>query len=154
MSRDRAEEIIVRVQEILQTLAAAESETHYVWRDRIAFDEDTELPAYVVMDGGEERKRATTDRQGFNIMELVPPIFYVPRPTENQLNVGVGPSISARRRKIIKAIKLDGKLQDICTADGWVEYFRTQTDMDVGMEVEGHIRVEFGFGYPLDFRKL
>jgi hypothetical protein len=154
MSRDKYEDIVVRIEQILTTLAAAEEETTHVWRDRIAFDENDDLPAYLVLDGSEERKMATTDKQGFNIMEVTPPIFYIPKPTENHLNLGVGPKISARRTAIIKAIKSDGELQQICGANGYIEYIRTQTDMDVGLEVEGHIRVEFAFGYALNFSKL
>ncbi len=147
---DTRELILVRIKAVLTTLAGDDI---FVWRDRAEFD-DTELPAYVLLDGDENKSAGASDRKGPQINLLLPQIFYVPQPTENQLNVGVGEDLSAKRVAMLKAIMLDGELQDLTGVNGYIEYRGMQTDMQTGGEVKGQLRFDFAFAFVFNVTKV
>jgi hypothetical protein len=120
---------------------------------RAEFEYD-ELPAYVLLDGTETKHLGASDRRGPQIMLLQPQVFYVPKPTENPQNVGVGPDLSARRVAMIKTIMQDGQLQDLLGDNGFAEYRGMETDMQTGAEVKGQFRMDFAFAYVFNFNKL
>jgi hypothetical protein len=151
MSEDTREAILVRIEAIL-TDVAGDSGIR-VYRDRAGF-EDEDLPAYVLLDGIETLVEKADDRRGPQIMSLLSQIFYVPVPTENQLNVGIGPLLSQHRIKLVKGIMQDGPLQDLLGSNGFVEYRGMETDMQTGAEVKGQFRMDFAFAYVFNFNKL
>ena len=160
--RDIREAILVRNIEILTTLA--EGTDIKVWRDRAEFDEKLEtfpgsrvlkdLPCYTMLDGIETKSMGSSDRRGPQLMLLQPQIFYVPVPTPNPLNEGMGPQLSTFRIKIIKAIMQDGQLQDLVRNNGYIEYRGMETDMQTGAEVKGQFRMDFAFAYLFDFNRI
>jgi len=162
MAEDKRELILLRLEAILRTIA--EGTGTYVWRDRAEFDERletfpgsgvlAELPCYTLLDGNETQLTKSTDRRGPQIMLLQPQMFYVPVPTENPLNVGVGSDLSAKRMTFIKAFMQDGQLRDLLGDNGFVEYRGMETDMQTGAEVKGQFRIDFDFAYVLNFNKL
>lgn len=147
---DKREQILVRLNDILVTLAGDDI---HVYRDRAEFDE-TELPAYVLLDGTETKQLQSNDRRGPAIMLLQCQLFWVALPTENQLNINVGPDLSAKRSAMVAAITRDGQLQDLLGPNGYMEYRGMETDMQTGGEVIGQFRLDFAFAYVLDFNKL
>ncbi len=152
MAEDKRELILVRLEAILNTVATAAS-IPYVYRDRAAL-EDTELPAYVLLDGIETLNTKSSDRRGPQVMLLMAQIFYVPIPTENSLNVGVGPLLSQHRINLIRGIMGDGQLRDLLGDTGYIEYRGMETDMQTGAEVKGQFRLDFAFAYVFNFNKL
>lgn len=148
---DKREDILSRLEAILTALAA--NTTISVYRDRAEFD-DTELPAYVLLDGTETKQTGSSDKRGPQIMLLQPQIFYVPKPTENQLNIGVPADLSGKRVAMIKVVMQDGQLQDILGDNGFIEYRGMETDMQTGAEVKGQFRMDFAFAYVFNFNKL
>src|ERR1044072_525561 len=112
---DRREEILVRLYELLQAEAAEQTGIN-VYRDRAELDE-TELPAYVLLDGIETAQTVATGqirgRRAPALMLLQPQVFYIPKPTENQNNTGVGEALSANRSRLISRIMLDAELEDL-----------------------------------------
>lgn len=151
MAVDKREQILLRIEAILTALAGDSGIR--VYRDRSEF-ETAELPAYVLLDGIENKLTGANDRRSPQIMLLNPQIFYVPVPTENALNEGVGPNLSAQRVTMIKAIMQDGQLQDLLGENGYAEYRGMETDMQTGAEVKGQFRMDFAFAYVLTFNKL
>jgi hypothetical protein len=147
---DKREQILLRLEVILTTLAGADI---FVYRDRAEL-ENEELPAYVLLDGVETRLKGSSDNRGPSIMLLQPQIFYVPTPTENQLNTGMGPQLSAYRVAMIKAVMQDGVLQDLLGDNGYMEYRGMETDMQTGAEVKGQFKLDFAFAYVFNFNKL
>lgn len=152
MPQDRREDILLRLEAILTTLAGNSAGIH-VYRNRAEFDL-AELPAYVLLDGTETMSVHSNDRRGPQLMLLSPQIFYVPVPTENQLNVGVGPQLSAMRVAMVKSVMQDGQLKDLLGDNGYAEYRGIETDMQTGAEVKGQFRMDFAFAYVLNFNKL
>lgn len=150
MAVDNRERILLRLKELLVALAGDDI---FVWRNRSEFDEK-ELPAYVLLDANEGQGVRSTDRRGPQIMSLEPEIYYLPKPTENQLNVGVGEDLSAKRMAIIKAIMQDGQLKDILGDNGYAEYRGMETDMQAAGDVKGMFRMNFAFAYVFNFNKL
>ncbi len=150
MSNDRREDILLRLQAILTTLADGEI---HVYRDRAEFDAE-ELPAYILLDGVETVQTRSSDRRGPQVMLLQPQIFYVPRPTENQLNVGVGPNLSAMRVEMIRVIMQDDTLKNLLGENGFAEYRGMESDMQTGAEVKGQFRMDFAFAYIFNFNRL
>ncbi len=151
MAEDKREAILVRLEVLLTQLAG---EDIHVYRNQAEFEND-ELPAYALLDGIETKDFGSTDRRGPQVMILLPEIFYVPVPTENPKNVGVGPVLSARRVALIKLIMSDGPLRDLVGANGYIEYRGMETDMQAEAdEVKGRFKLNFAFGYVLNFNKL
>lgn len=150
---DKREMILVRLEAILTALANGTG--IFVYRNRAEFD-DTELPAYVLLDGTENKIAQSKDMRGPALMLLQSQLFYVPKPTENQLNVGVGPDLSAKRSGMVAAVTRDSQLQDMLGIEknGYIEYRGMETDMQTGGEVKGQFRLDFAFAYVLDFNKL
>lgn len=151
MAEDKREQILVRLEGILTTLGT--SAGIKVYRDRAEFDE-SELPAYILLDGVENTTIRSNDRRGPQIMLLLPQIFYIPVPRENQLNDGMGAQLSAFRVAVIKAIMQDEPLHGLLGENGYVEYRGMETDMQTGAEVKGQIRMDFAFAYVFNFNKL
>lgn len=151
MAQDKREQVLVRLEAVLT--AVANGTGIQVYRDRAEFD-DTELPAYVLLDGTENKAIGSSDKRGPNVMLLQSQIFYVPKPTENQLNVGVGPDLSTKRILLLQAVMHDSELQDILGDTGYIEYRGMETDMQTGGEVKGQFRLDFAFAYVLNFNKL
>lgn len=152
MAEDKREQILVRLQAILTELAGDTGIK--VYRDRSEFDHE-ELPAYVLLDGTEVTEIKSSDRRGPQIMGLMPQIFYVPNPTENPLNTGVGPDLSAKRVALMKAIMRDDRLSTLLGDNGYIEYRSMETDMQAAAdEVKGRFRLDFVFAYVLNFNKL
>lgn len=150
---DKRELILVRLLAILETI---DIEAGHVYRDRAEFEKE-ELPALVLLDGSETKAMPSAGRAGGRvpqIMILTPQIFFVPLPTENSLNEGVGEMLSAFRIKIIKAILQDGQLEDLLGSNGYIEYRGTITDMQTGAEVQGQLQMDFAFTYTFDPNKL
>jgi hypothetical protein len=87
-------------------------------------------------------------------MVLSPQIFYIPVPTSNQLNVGVGPDLSSMRVNMMRSVMRDSQLMDLLGDNGYVEYRGMETDMQTGAEVKGQFRMDFAFAYVLNFNKL
>lgn len=152
MSEDRREAILVRLEAILLETAVSGSGIN-VYRDRAEL-EDNELPAYVLLDGGEERTINTSDRRGPTLLTMSPQIFYVPVPPTTRVNEGLGPQMSEHRAKLISAVMNDGELAGLVGANGWVEYRGMESDTQTGGEVQGQFRLDFGVAYLLNFRKL
>lgn len=152
MAVDKREQILTRLKTILTTLAGSTGIN--VFRNRAEFDE-TEFPCYVLLDGDERKQTGSSDKRGPQIMLLTPQIFYVPVPTENQLNTGVGEDLSAKRVAMIKAIMQDSTLfENLLGDNGYAEYRGMETDMQTGAEVKGQFRMDFAFAYVLNFSKL
>lgn len=151
MAVDKREQVLVRLHAILTTLAAGTDIN--VYRDRAEFDA-SELPAYVLLDGTETKLLQAKNMIGPAIMLLQAQLFWVAKPTENQLNVDVGPELSAKRSAMIAAVVRDGTLQDLLGSNGYIEYRGMETDMQTGGEVIGQFRLDFAFAYVLDFNKL
>ena len=153
MAEDKREQILVRL-EVILTALASDTDIH-VYRDRADFDtEFDELPAYVLMDGSESAVLKSSDRRGPQIMALQAQIFYLPKPTANNKNEGMGPQLSAKRSAMIAAIMRDETLQNILGNNGYAEYRGMDTDMQTGGEVKGQFRMDFAFAYVLNFHKL
>jgi hypothetical protein len=153
MSDDRRERILVRLQAILETVAG---EGIFVYRDRAELESE-ELPAYVLLDGVETREHGSTEQGGRrapSIMAMSPQIFYVPVPTENRKNEGVGPLLSQHRNILVRAIMRDGELANLTGDNGYVEYRGMETDMQTGAEVKGQLRLDFAIAYVLNISKL
>jgi len=148
---DKREQILSHLELILTTLASGTN--IQVHRDRAEFDE-SELPAYVLLDGVETTGVRSNDRRGPQVMLLLPQIFYVPMPTENQLNEGMALNLSAMRVAMIKAFMQNEDLQGMLGDNGYVEYRGMETDMQTGAEVKGQFRMDFAFAYVLNFNKL
>jgi len=158
MAKDTRELILVRLKELLVSLA--DGTEIKVWRNRAEFEVDkfnpdglVELPAYVLLDGDEDIRTVSSDKR-VQTMLLKPQIFYIPLPTETQLNVGVGEDLSVRRYTMLKKIMQDSQLQDILGENGFSEYRGLQTDMQTGAEVKGQFRMDFAFAYVLNFNKM
>jgi hypothetical protein len=151
LSDDKREKLLVRLNKILDDLASGTEIK--VYRNRAEFDYG-ELPAYILLDGTEATGTKSTDRRGPQIMMLTPQIFYVPTPTENQLNINMGPQLSAMRVTMIKAIMQDETLTGLLGTNGYAEYRGMETDMQTGAEVKGQFRMDFAFAYVFDFNKL
>ena len=153
---DRREEILVRLYELLQAEAAEQTGIN-VYRDRAELDE-TELPAYVLLDGIETAQTVATGqirgRRAPALMLLQPQVFYIPKPTENQNNTGVGEALSANRSRLISRIMLDAELEDLLGNNGYIEYRGMDTDMQTGGEVKGQFRLECALAYMLNFNQL
>lgn len=147
---DTRELILVRIKAILTEVA---TDGISVYRDRAEFDV-TELPAYALLDGDEGKGAGSSDRKGPQINVLSPQIFYVPQPTENQLNIGVGEDLSAKRVLLLRAIMGDGVLQDLTGTNGYIEYRGMQTDMQTGGEVKGQFRMDFAFAFVFNVTKI
>ncbi len=147
---DRREEILVRIEEILVSVAATGM---HVYRD-VAALEDRQLPAYVLLDGNESPWQESSDRRTSLTMVLTPQIFYVPVPPETAMNEGIGPLLSDHRVTLLKAIMLDGELADLCGSNGYVEYRGMETDMQTGAEVKGQFKLDFAVAYVLNVNKL
>lgn len=152
MSRDRREEVLARIEQILIEMATGIDGLN-VYRDRAEFEVE-ELPALVLLDGTEETEIKSKDKRGPQIMRLLTQIFYVPIPPENQLNVGIGPLLSDYRVRMIKAVMTDYPLKDLIGDNGYVEYRGMETDMQSGGEVKGQSRIDFAFAYVLNFNEL
>lgn len=151
MSKDRRELLLARLEAILVEQQAGDIT---VYRDRAAFGDD-DLPAYVLLDGNEEETGIeSSSHRGPQIMLLLPQIFYVPVPPENRKNEGMGPSLSAHRNKLLKAIKTDDRLLQIAGSNGYIRYRGMITDMNTGAEVEGQFQMNFAIAYPLDVNEL
>lgn len=153
MSDDRRERILVRVEAILTELATNDGTGIHVYRNRAEF-ETYELPAYVLLDGVENNEVASSDKRGPQIMSLQPQIFYVPVPTENPMNDGMGPRLSAMRSAMVKALLLDEQLSELLGSNGYASYRGIETDMQTGAEVKGQFRMDFAFGYVFNVNKL
>ena len=151
MAQDKREAILVRLEAVLTALAGDTGIK--VWRDRAEF-ELNELPAYVLLDGTETKAANSSDHRGPQIMLLQPQMFYVPVPTENALNIGVGPDLSGMRVAMIRSVMQDGQIRDLLGDNGYVEYRGMETDMQTGAEVKGQFRMDFAFAYVLNFNKL
>lgn len=151
MAVDKREGILVRLHELLTELAGDDI---HVYRNQAAFETD-ELPAYALLDGVETKEYGSTDKRGPSLMVLQPEIFYVPVPTENPKNTGVGPAMSTKRNVMIKKIMSDGTLLDLLGANGYMEYRGMETDMQAAAdEVKGRFKLNFGFAYVLNVNKL
>lgn len=148
---DKREMILVRLNAILTTLAGDSG--IFVYRDRADFDKE-ELPAYILLDGTETKLLQSKDMRGPAIMLLQCQMFWVALQTDNNLNVNVGPDLSAKRSAMIAAVVRDGELQDMLGPNGYIEYRGMETDMQTGGEVIGQFRLDFAFAYVLDFNKL
>ena len=148
---DTRELILARFEAVLQAVAAADSIN--VYRDRAAL-EDHELPAYVLLDGNENTAIESTDKRFPIVMVLTPQVFYVPVPSPNALNEGVGPRLSEHRVKLLKAIMGDGELANLCGSNGYLEYRGMETDMQTGAEVKGQFKLDFAAAYVLNVNKL
>lgn len=151
MAVDKRELILSRLLTLLTQLA--DGTGIYVYRDQAEFETD-ELPAYVLLDGNDTKSVGSSDRRGPQIMLLTPQIFYIPVPTENPKNDGVGSNLSAMRVAMIKKVMQDGTLQDLLGDNGYVEYRGMETDMQTGAEVKGQFRMDFAFAYVFNFNKL
>lgn len=153
---DRRELILLRLKANIDAVAAANGGTFHAWRDRAEFNEG-DLPAYVLLDGIESNSITVADqggRRGPCVMLMLPQIFFVPLPTENKLNVGVGENLSVHRARLLKKIMMDSQLADLLGSNGYIEYRGMETDMQTGAEVMGQFRLEFALAYTLDFTKL
>lgn len=151
MAVDKREMVLVRLNAILDALAA---DTNIkVYRDRAEFEAD-ELPAYVLLDGTENKILQAKDMRGPAIMLLQAQLFWVGLPTQNTKNLNVGPQLSEKRSAMIAAVVRDGQLQDLLGPNGYIEYRGMETDMQTGGEVIGQFRLDFAFAYVLDFNKL
>lgn len=153
---DKRENILVRINEILTEVAVANPSAGIkVYRNQVEFETaQNELPAYVLLDGIENSVVESSDKRGPQVMVLEPQIFYVPVPTENPQNVGVGPSLSTMRSTLLKAILLDGKIASIVGSNGYVRYRGLETDMQTGGEVKGQFRLDLAFAYVFNVNKL
>lgn len=150
---DKREQILVRLEAILVETATTGTN---VYRDRADL-EDNELPAYVLLDGNETKQVGASDvggRRGPQIMLLTPQIFHVPVPPENQLNVGIGPTISEHRVLLLRAIMMDESLSLLLGSNGYIEYRGMETDMNTGAEAKGQFRLDLALAYVLDFNKI
>jgi hypothetical protein len=150
---DKREQILVRLEELLVAIAATNTENTFVYRDRAELEE-SELPAYVLLDGNETKELGSSNKRGPQIMSLTPQVFYIPVPPENQLNTGIGPQLSEHRIKLLKGIMQDGHLQDLVGDTGYIEYRGMETDMQTGAEVKGQFKIEFALAYVFNFNKL
>jgi hypothetical protein len=151
MAEDKREDILVLIKTILTEVAGDDV---FVYRNMIGF-EDNELPAYVLLDGLETMDQRASDRRGPQVMVLQPQIFYLPVPTINPKNTGVGEDLSAKRVVLIKKIMGDGRLRDKVGTNGYVEYRGMETDMQAGAdEAIGRFRLDFAFAYLFNFNKL
>jgi len=154
MSDDRRERILVRLREVLAEQASGQDPAVGVHRDRAELEEN-ELPAYVLLDGGEEQVTDTSDRRGPALMRMTPQVFYVPLPPlDTTESAGIGARMSEHRARLIRAIKSDGELLDLVGANGWIEYRAMESDMQTGGEVQGQFRLDFAVAYMLNFRNL
>src|ERR1051325_9632470 len=152
MSEDRRESILARIETILQELAVTGSGIT-VMRDRTPQDEN-DLPAFVLMDGGEEKQITSTDRRGPSLMLMTPQVFYVPVPPENRQTVDLAAQTTSMRNRLLKAIMLDGDLHQLAGDNGYVDYRSMETDLQSGGEVQGQFRLDIAVAYMLNFRKL
>jgi hypothetical protein len=153
MSNDKREDILARLAEILTSIAA--SGVH-VYRNRAELD-DSELPAYVLLDGNEQKESkalGSADRRAPQMMLLTPQIFYVPTPPTTQLNEGIGPLLSEHRITLLRGILQDDTLQNLLGSNGYVEYRGMETDMQTGAEVKGQFRLDLALSYVFNFSKL
>lgn len=158
MARDIRELILSRLFSVLEAIAAAQQvegeDVIKVYRNQADFQYD-EMPAYTLLDGLETKGTGSSDKRGPQVMILQPQIFYVPKPTENPKNEGVGPDLSGKRNAFIKAIMGDGQLADLVGDNGYVEYRGMETDMQAGADdMQGRFRLDFAFAYVLNFNKL
>jgi hypothetical protein len=155
MSDDRRERILVRILGILDEIKV---DPEHVYRNRNGIELE-DLPAYYLLDGREEVLVRSSSRGGPIVMGLQPQIYYVPLPTSNRKNDGVGEAMSARRILMMKAIMEDGQLQQLVGMDRnpgtcYIEYRGMETDMLAEGDAKGQFRLEFAFAYILDTNKL
>lgn len=117
MAVDVREQILLRLKTLLDALAEDSEESEFFsWRNRAELNE-TEMPAYVLLDGIETIKNIGVTnpklRSAPQVMILECQIFYVPLPTENQLNEGMGEKLSIHRNRVVTKIVRDGALADL-----------------------------------------
>lgn len=159
-SRDRREEILLRMMAILQGMLETTPGFVTVWRDRgevPPVDSETKvplLPAAILLDG-REQPRVRTEGHAYGtripgtIVTLMPEVWIVLMPKENVTNAGVGEELSAYRVKIVRDIVLDDTLIAIVGSNGEIEYRGCETDMQSGGLLEGQMRLDFGLTYAL-----
>jgi len=118
---------------------------------------EKEFPAIVFLDGVEGRTRPLAEGRGRVVspclVELRPQIFYLAkrrdRPKEQ---IDLGPELSAVRALIIKAIFTDEELVRLVggpRGNGEINYLGSDTDMQSGSTLEGTLRIDMAFVYPL-----
>ena len=158
MSRDRREEILVRLKEVLETCidVGTFGGPPKIFRDRGEIPTEM-LPALVLLDGSESMKVSTAGRGGARVptvFQLEPEIFIVLRPRETIANDGVGEELSMMRMKVLKAIIYDEPLKALLGGNGELVYGGHETDLRTGNAILGAMQLRLQLTYTFDPRDL
>lgn len=152
---DRREEILVRLLALLGTVELDGYAVENVFRNRGVFPED-KRPAIALLDGSEDVALSGAPKSSRQsgpvpyLMSLKPFIHVALLRREITKADELGPELSAFRRGIIAAVFYDSQLLDLVTTNGVIEYLGSQTDMESGSAMQGELRLDFAFRYPLN----
>ena len=116
------------------------------------------LPVAVLLDGKEEVLRIPQSRadgeSNWKLINLLPQIFVVLKPTNDVKNTGQGEKLSQFRVDIMRALEDDQELDGLLGANGGVVYKGMDTDFQTGSSIQGQMLLEFAFVYRLDPAEL
>ena len=124
---------------------------------RTALRNDTEipedkLPAAIVFDGDEQTNVTdiASGRPGSRpyLPEMTPEIVIAQQADE------VGSELTTLRRELIKRVLNDAELKGLVGTNGGVRYLGCQTDLGWGRSLQGALRAQFTFKYPLKIEEL
>ena len=146
---DRREEILER----LVALVAAIPNIRWAQRNNPDIPDD-QLPAASVFDGDEVTSSSATIRTTTRavardgLVEMTPEIIIAEQAEE------VGSDLAVLRRELIKGVLNDATLIALIGTNGAIDYLGCQTDLGWGRSLQGALRAQFTFKYPLKIEEL
>lgn len=151
MPRDRREELLVRLEAVLQDQLG----DNMVYRNRSDL-ESMRRPCCILLDGIEASTGTLTRKSGrgpdirADLIELRPQIFLFLKRREERLASERGPELSQYRMQFLDAIINDTELIELVGSNGGIFYRGCDTDMQTGEAVQGMMLLHFAFQYVLD----
>jgi len=151
--RDRREELLVRLLDVLQSNEAAPLLTAF--RNRADLT-SMERPCAILLDGVEQSTGSLTRKSGrgpdrrVDIIEMRPQIFLFLRNRPESQASERGPELNSYRIGIINAVVNDQELIELVGSNGGIFYRGCDTDMQTGEAVQGTMLFHFALQYILD----
>lgn len=150
---DRREQVLLRLMELAASTPGIIS-TH---RNSLSLDE-TELPAFVLLDGDEEadvlppRDGRAPPGYAPSLITLLPEMYLMDGPLADEENVGS--SINELRAAFLKLVLEDATLRSITGPNGSIRYRGCNTGLSVARSMQGECSVLLTFTYPLIVTEL
>lgn len=146
MTRDRREEILVRLVEICD---GGIDGIKKAWRNRSGLSE-YERPCIRVNDGDEAASENVTPgaehRGGGGHVFTMQPVIGIMLGAAPE---DIGSELNAMRVKVIKAIRSDAGLLSICGRNGRIRYVGLINEIQAARAAEGEMLLQFAISYPL-----